>query len=213
MEKAQIPAARVFGPKSPNTREPNNRLPRCESSSGSHEESWNSHQLSGVRFRCPLAIFYTLGALSGFVALIWLLIQHRQTVQHRLTLSTARALVGGLDVLVQYRPERARVGLKARISLIQPEGALLQAGVRRERGDRYGAYVVSEPENEVTGASIEVPLRRLRPDPPGVVCGVFYVTGSANAPPTSAKVRLEIWTDAGPTRLARRDATLNVINW
>jgi hypothetical protein len=42
---------------------------------------------------------------------------------------------------------------------------------------------------------------------------VFYVTGSDNAPPTSAKVRLEIWTDAGPTRLAARETTLHVINW
>lgn len=160
-----------------------------------------------------MAIFFTLGALSGFVSLIWLLVQSRVATRRRLTLSTARALTGGLDVLVQYRPERARVGLRARVRLIEPDGAALRAGVRQERGDRYGAYVVSEPEALVTGRQLDVPLRHLRPDPNGVVCGVFYVTGSDNAPPSSAKVRLEIWTDAGPTRLAHRDATLNVINW
>lgn len=160
-----------------------------------------------------MPIFYTLGALSGFLSLAWLLLQHRRTVQNRLTVTTARALTGGLDILVQYRPERARVGLRARIRLIEPDDALLLAGVRQERGDRYGAYVVSEPEKAVTGRSIEVPLRHLRPDPAGVVCGVFYVTGSPAAPPSSAKVSLEIWTDAGPTRLVRREARLNVINW
>jgi hypothetical protein len=85
--------------------------------------------------------------------------------------------------------------------------------VRQERGDRYGAYVVAEPEAPTRGQAVDFPLRHLRPDPTGVFSGVFYVTGSDNAPPTSAKVRLEIWTDAGPTRLAQRDATLQVINW
>lgn len=160
-----------------------------------------------------MSIFYALGALSGFLALAWLMIERRRIARDCLTLSTARALTGGLDVLIQYRPGRARVGLRARVRLIEPDDARLLAGVRQERGDRYGAYVVAEPEMPVAGRSIEVPLRHLRPDPVGTVCGVFYVTGSATAPPTAARVKLEIWTDAGPTRLARREARLNIINW
>jgi hypothetical protein len=122
-------------------------------------------------------------------------------------------LAGGLDVLVQYRPGRARVGLRARVRLLDPSDGALLAGVRQERGDRYGAYAVAEPGEPARGHAIDLPLRRLRPDPVGTVCGVFYVTGSDNAPPTSAKVRLEIWTDAGPTRLEQRETTLRVINW
>jgi len=157
--------------------------------------------------------FLALGALCGFGSLLWLLVLRHQEAGQQLTLSTARALAGGLDVLVQYRPGRARVGLRARVRLIEPSDASLLAGVRRERGDRYGAYVVSEPEREVMGSAVDFALRHLRPDPPGVFCGVFYVTGSGNAPPTSAKIKLEIWTDAGPTRLAQRNATLRVINF
>jgi hypothetical protein len=130
-----------------------------------------------------------------------------------LTLSTARALTGGLDVLIQYRPDRARVGLRARIKLIEPEAAILLTGIRQERGDRYGAYVIAEPDKASSGQVVDVALRHLRPDPKGVVCGVFYVTGSANALPTVAKVKLEIWTDAGPTRLEQREATLQIIEW
>lgn len=156
---------------------------------------------------------FTLGALCGVASLVWLLIQHQQTRRSRLTLSTARALTGGLDVLVQYRPNRARVGLRARVQLIEPDGASLLTGLRQERGDRYGAYVIAEPENAVRGTTVDLPLKHLRPDPVGIFCGVFYVTGSDNAPPTSARVKLEIWTDAGPTRLARREATLNIITW
>lgn len=158
-------------------------------------------------------VFFALGALSGIASLIWLLIQHQQSVRQRLTLTTARALTGGLDVLVQYRPTRARVGMRARVRLLEPKGASLLAGVRQERGDRYGAYVVAEPQSPSSGQAVDFALRHLRPDPAGTVCGVFYVTGSDNAPPTSAKVKLEIWTDAGPTRLEQRDATLQVINW
>jgi hypothetical protein len=154
-----------------------------------------------------------MGALSGFASLIWLLLQYRQTVARRLNLTTARAPSGGLDVLIQYRPDRARVGLRARVRLLEPKGATLLSGVRHERGDRYGAYVVSEPQPPVSGHSIDLNLRHLRPDPVGVVCGTFYVTGSDDAPPSSARVRLEIWTDAGPTRLAQREATLRIINW
>jgi hypothetical protein len=157
--------------------------------------------------------FLFLGALSGFASLIWLGLQCRQSINRRLNLSTARALTGGLDVLIQYRPSRVRVGLQARVRLIEPEDASLLAGFRQERGDRYGAYVVSEPEAASRGREVTVPLRHLRPDPAGVVSGVFYVTGSDNVAPTSAHVKLEIWTDAGPTRLAQRDTTLKVINW
>jgi len=160
-----------------------------------------------------LLIFSVLGALCGVASLAWLIIQQAQAARGRLTLSTARALTGGLDVLIQYRPDRARVGLRARVLLIEPKAASLLTGVRQERGDRYGAYAVAEPDRESRGETVEVPLRHLRPDPKGVVCGVFYVTGSANAPPTSAKVKLEIWTDAGPTRLERRDAKLQIIEW
>lgn len=160
-----------------------------------------------------MSIFYALGAASGFVSLAWLLVQWRAQARTRLTLSTARALTGGLDVLIQYQPERARVGLRAKVKLIEPVDAALLAGVRQERGDRYGAYVVAEPDQAVSGRQLDVPLRHLRPDPKGIVSGVFYVTGSDNAPPSSARVRLEIWTDAGPTRLAQRETTLNVINW
>jgi hypothetical protein len=145
--------------------------------------------------------------------LIWLLAQHRQMVRRRLVVSTARALTGGLDVLVQYRPGRARVGLRARVRLIEPKDALLLAGIRQERGDRYGAYIATEPETPFKGHSVDLPLRHLRPDPAGVFCGVFYVTGSDNAPPSTARVKLEIWTDAGPARLAQRETTLRVINW
>jgi hypothetical protein len=60
---------------------------------------------------------------------------------------------------------------------------------------------------------VDVALRHLRPDPKGMVCGVFYVTGSANAPPTTARVKLEIWTDAGPTRLVQRETKLQIIEW
>jgi hypothetical protein len=160
-----------------------------------------------------LHIFFALGALSGLASLVWLWLLRQQAADQQLTLSTARAIAGGLDVLVQYKPGRARVGLRARVQLIEPADASLLTGVRRERGDRYGAYVVSEPNQEVRGPTVDFALRHLRPDPPGVVCGVFYVTGSDNAPPTSARVKLEIWTDAGPTRLAHRDTTLRVINF
>ncbi len=160
-----------------------------------------------------VSVFLFLGAMSGFASLTWLVLQYRQSIRRRLTISTARALTGGLDVLVQYRPGRARVGLRARVQLIEPKGASLMAGIRQERGDRYGAYVVAEPEAAIHGRELAVPLRHLRPDPAGIVCGVFYVTGSDNVAPTSARIRLEIWTDAGPTRLALRETTLKVINW
>lgn len=160
-----------------------------------------------------MSIFYALGALCGFVSLVWQLIQWRAQARSRLTLSTARALTGGLDVLVQYRPDRARVGLRAKVKLLEPADAALLAGIRQERGDRYGAYAIAEPADAVAGRQVDFPLRHLRPDPKGMVSGVFYVTGSDNAPPSSARVKLEIWTDAGPTRLAQREATLNVISW
>ena len=157
--------------------------------------------------------FSVLGALCGVASLAWLLARGVQSTRDRLTLSTARALTGGLDVLIQYRPGRARVGLRARVWLLEPVGASLLTGVRQERGDRYGAYAIAEPDEASTGEVVDVPLRHLRPDPKGVVCGVFYVTGSADAPPTAARVKLEIWTDAGPTRLEHREARLQIIEW
>ena len=67
--------------------------------------------------------FFALGALCGFGSLFWLMVLKHQTTGQQLTLSTARALAGGLDVLVQYKPGRARVGLRARVRLIEPAGA------------------------------------------------------------------------------------------
>jgi hypothetical protein len=160
-----------------------------------------------------LLAFSVLGAFCGIASLAWLIAQQLRMTRANLRLSTARALTGGLDVLIQYRPDRARVGLRARITLIEPEAATLLTGIRQERGDRYGAYAIAEPDEASSGQVVDVPLRHLRPDPKGVVCGVFYVTGGADAPPTTAKIRLEIWTAAGPTRLEQIEATLQIIEW
>jgi hypothetical protein len=126
---------------------------------------------------------------------------------------STRSLTGGVDALIQYRPGRTRVGLSAKATLIEPEGAHLMGGVRQERGDRYGAFSVDEPDQSVKGRSIETPLRHLRPDPLGVFSGVIYVGADAGEQPSTARVRLEIWTAAGPTRLAVRNVEVSAIHW
>ena len=157
--------------------------------------------------------FLTLGSLCGIVSLGWLIVQFRVQTTQRLRLNSARAPGGGVDVLIQYRPSRTRVGLKARLTLIEPDIAHLTAGIREERSDRYGAYGARMPDETVTGRSIEVTLKHLQTDAPGVFSGVFYVMGDAKPPIGEARVRVEIWTDAGPTRLAAREATVRAINW
>jgi hypothetical protein len=131
----------------------------------------------------------------------------------RLSVVSTRSLTGGVDALIQYRPSRTRVGLSVKVTLIEPAGAHLIGGVRHERGDRYGAYSVDEPDQSVKGLSIETPLRHLRPDPHGVFGGVIYVGADEGEQPSAAKVRLEIWTAAGPTRLAVRDVEVSAIHW
>jgi hypothetical protein len=99
------------------------------------------------------------------------------------------------------------------VVLIEPSTAHLLGGARQERGDRYGAYVVDEPEVAVKGTSIETPLKHLRPDPLGVFAGVIYVSADQGDQPNIAKLKLEIWTEAGPTRLAARNVEVRAIHW
>src|SRR5580693_3454359 len=97
------------------------------------------------------------GSLCGFISLAWLIVRQVEQSRERLTVTSARSLTGGIDVRVQYRPDRTRVGLSARVQLLEPaSGARLLAGVRQERGDRYGAYAIDEPDTAVFGPAIEV---------------------------------------------------------
>jgi hypothetical protein len=160
-----------------------------------------------------LSVVFLLGSLCGFTSLIWLVIQQGYQDRGRLVVTSTRSLTGGIDVLVQYRPRRTRVGLSARVSLLEPGTAHLLGGVRQERGDRYGAYSVNEPDIAVKGVSIETPLKHLRPDPLGVFAGVVYVSADAGDQPSTAKLKLEIWTQAGPMRLATRDVEVRAIHW
>jgi hypothetical protein len=154
-----------------------------------------------------------LGSLCGFISLSWLIFQYGEKVRSRLIVTSTRSLTGGVDALIQYRPRRTRVGLSAKVTLIEPATAHLVTGVRQERGDRYGAFVIDEPDQAVRGQSVETPLRHLRPDPDGVFAGVVYVNADEGEQPSTAKVRLEIWTAAGPTRLAARDVEVRAIHW
>jgi len=154
-----------------------------------------------------------LGSLCGYLALIWRVGELWADERARLAVISTRSLTGGVDALIQYRPRRTRVGLSAKVTLIEPAGAHLIGGVRQERGDRYGAYLVGEPDRMVKGSSIETPLRHLRPDPQGVFAGVVYVGADDGEQPSAATVRLEIWTAAGPTRLATRDVRVSAIPW
>jgi hypothetical protein len=138
-------------------------------------------------------VVFLLGSLSGFTSLTWLLLQYRDKDRNRLAVTSTRSLTGGIDVLIQYRPQRTRVGLSARATLIEPTSAHLVGGVRQERGDRYGASAVDEPL--------------------GVFAGVIYVSSDQGDQPSTAKVRLEIWTEAGPTRIAARDVEVRAIHW
>ena len=159
------------------------------------------------------SVVFLLGSLCGFTSLTWLILQYRDQDRNRLVVTSTRSLTGGIDVLIQYRPPRTRVGLSARVTLIEPASAHLLGGVRQERGDRYGAYAVDEPDTAVKGSSIETPLKRLRPDPLGVFAGVVYVSADDGEQPSTARIRLEIWTEAGPTRLAARDVEVRAIHW
>jgi hypothetical protein len=159
------------------------------------------------------SVVFLFGSLCGFTSLIWLVVQQRNQDRNRLVITSTRSLTGGIDVLIQYRPRRTRVGLSARVSLIEPGTAHLVGGARQERGDRYGAYAIDEPDGAVKGASIETPLKHLRPDPLGVFAGVVYVSADQGDQPSIARLRLEIWTQAGPTRLAARDIEVRSIHW
>ena len=160
-----------------------------------------------------LSVVFLLGSLCGFTSLIWLVVQQGNQDRSRLVVTSTRSLTGGIDVLIQYRPRRTRVGLTARVSLLEPGTAYLLGGVRQERGDRYGAYSVNEPDVAVKGVSIETPLKHLRPDPLGVFAGVVYVSADEGDQPSTARLRLEIWTQAGPMRLAAREVEVRAIHW
>ncbi len=159
------------------------------------------------------SVVVLFGSLCGFVALVWRAADLWADERGRLSVISTRSLTGGVDALIQYRPRRTRVGLSAKVTLLEPSSAHLIGGLRQERGDRYGAYAVAEPGELLKGASIETPLRHLRPDPQGVFAGVVYVGADVGEQPRSARIRLEIWTAAGPTRLASREIEVNAINW
>jgi hypothetical protein len=159
------------------------------------------------------SVVFLLGSLCGFTSLIWLIVQQRNHDRNRLVVTSTRSLTGGIDVLIQYRPRRTRVGLSAKVSLIEPGTAHLLGGVRQERGDRYGAYTVDEPDGAVRGVSIETPLKHLRPDPLGVFAGVVYVSADGGDQPSKATLRIEIWTQAGPIRLTAREVEVRAIHW
>ena len=134
-------------------------------------------------------------------------------IRQRLRVTSTRAPSGGLDVLIQYQPSRTRVGLRAKLTLIEPVEAQLVSGVRQERGDRYGAYAAKMPDETISGPSIETSLKHLQPDPHGVFAGLFYVVGLEGSAVSTARVRTEIWTDVGPTRLASREVPVRAISW
>lgn len=160
-----------------------------------------------------LSVVFMLGSICGFASLTWLIVQYRHQDRSRLAVISTRSLTGGIDILIQYRPRLTRVGLTARVKLLDPGSAHLLGGVRQERGDRYGAYAVDEPNPAIRGKAIETPLKHLRPDPLGVFAGVVYVNADEGDQPSTAKVRLEIWTAAGPTRLVSRDVEVRAIHW
>ena len=166
----------------------------------------------GIEYMSIVVVW--VGSLCGFISLTWLILRQLEQMRERLTVTSSRSLMGGIDVRVQYRPDRTRVGLSARVELVEPKsGVRLLAGVRQERGDRYGAYVVDEPDAAISGPSIEIPLRRLRPDPIGVFAAVFYVEADGGEAPRTAAVKIDVWTDAGPTRLVSRVVEVQAINW
>jgi len=144
------------------------------------------------------------------ISLIWLIVNFRQQSQRRLRIGSTRGASGGLDVLVQYRPARTRVGLKAKLTLLEPAGGELISGDRQERADRYGVYAAKLMDETTRGASIEVALKNLQPDPPGQFAGLFSVVAGA-ASLAAARVRIEIWA-AGPTKLESREVTVRAIN-
>jgi hypothetical protein len=158
-------------------------------------------------------VVFLLGSLCGFASLTWLVLQYWTQDRNQLSVTSTRSLTGGIDVLIQYRPHRTRPALSARVTLIEPTTAHLVGGVRQERGDRYGAYAIDEPDIAVSGQTIETPLRRLRPDPLGVFAGVVYVNAEQGDQPSTARLKLEVWTQAGPTRIAAREVEVRAIHW
>ena len=160
-----------------------------------------------------LPFVFLLGSFCGVAALIWRVVDQWRLERGRLSITSTRSLTGGVEALIQYRPRGTRVGLSAKAALLEPARAHLVGGRRLERGDRYGAYTVNEPDGAAKGSRIEAPLRRLRPDPIGVYAGVIYVDAEQGEQPSAARVRLEIWTEAGPTRLAARTVEVRAIHW
>jgi len=157
--------------------------------------------------------FLAFGSLCGAISLAWLLVQYRTQARQRLRITTARTGGGDIDVLIQYRPMRTRVGLSAKVFVVAPDTAQLAGGIREERADRFGAYAAKIPVKASPGRSIEVGLRHLEPDPPGVFSGVFYVSDAGGAPINAASVRVEVWTEVGPSCLAAKELPVRAINW
>ncbi len=152
-----------------------------------------------------MSVIFALGSCCGVISLIWLVLNYRRDTQRRLRVVSTRGASGGVDVLVQYRPSRTRVGLKAAITLIEPAAAELIGGDRQERADRYGVYAAKMTDETVRGSSIEIALKNLQPDPPGQFAGLFSVSDA------SSRVKIEIWA-AGPARLETREVSLRSIN-
>jgi len=168
-------------------------------------------RLFAVTFRGgAVSAIIALGSCCGVISLIWLILNFRQQTQRRLRIASTRGAGGGLDVLVQYRPARTRVGLKAKLTLIEPAGGELISGDRQERADRYGVYAAKIVDEAARGPSIEIVLKNLQPDPPGQFAGLFCVA-AGDAALASARVKVEIWA-AGPTRLESREITVRAIN-
>jgi hypothetical protein len=152
-----------------------------------------------------MSVIFALGSCCGVISLIWLMLNYRRDTQRRLRVVSTRGGDGGVDVLVQYRPSRTRVGLKAVISLIDPATAELVGGDRQERADRYGVYAAKMTNETVRGRGIEIALKNLQPDPPGQFAGLFSVSDA------SARLKIEIWA-AGPTKLESREISVRTIN-
>jgi hypothetical protein len=152
-----------------------------------------------------VSVIFTLGSCCGVISLIWLILNYRRDAQRRLRVVSTRGAAGGVDVLVQYRPARTRVGLKAVITLIEPATGDLVGGDRQERADRYGVYAAKMTDESVRGRSIEVALKNLQPDPPGQFAGLF------SASDAGARLRIEIWA-AGPTKLESREVSVRAMN-
>src|SRR5580693_9484700 len=98
-----------------------------------------------------VSVVVLFGSLCGVAALVWRAADLWADERGRLSVLSTGSLTGGIDALIQYRPRRTRVGLSAKVTLIEPTTAHLLCGVRQERGDRYGAYVIDEPDQTRKG--------------------------------------------------------------